>query len=405
MNDPLLRLGRAHRDPGDLLVRRSASYGPDPTSARQARRLLQEALTAADRMRWADAGELALSEVVTNAALHAHTPFDVEIEVHADRLHVEVRDGNPMPPRQRGYDTQATTGRGLALVSALADECGVHSVSPAGKVVWFSLGDQAGATADAALAAAWGGAHGDDWLEGSWQDSAWDLEADPGRAGPAPGTRTVTLPSMPATLWLAAVQHHDALLRELVLYLAEHEGPPVDLALADAARGQVGAALSAAVEAAQRAGTARPPVPPGHPTPLPHVPDTLDLPVPVPAHAGASYAALQDALDVAERLAHAGRLLVRPGLPEIVEVRDWLCEQVVAQLAGVPAAPWPGTTPPTRSPSTRPPGAPGTTPWSATPTGAWSPWTTRTASWRSAARWPPRSAGSSTTWSGGGWWR
>jgi PAS domain S-box-containing protein len=33
---------------------------------------------------------------------------------------------------------------------------------------------------------------------------------------------------------------------------------------------------------------------------------------------------------------------VHPGLPEIVAVRDWACEQVIAQLAGSPAAPWPG---------------------------------------------------------------
>jgi PAS domain S-box-containing protein len=58
---------------------------------------------------------------------------------------------------------------------------------------------------------------------------------------------------------------------------------------------------------------------------------------------GADVAALQDVLDTAEALARAGRLLTRPGLPEIVAVRDWACQQIVAQLAGVPAAPWPGT--------------------------------------------------------------
>ena len=62
----------------------------------------------------------------------------------------------------------------------------------------------------------------------------------------------------------------------------------------------------------------------------------------IPSGAGESYAALQDLLDVAERLAVAGRLLARPGLPEIVAVRDWVCEQIIAQLAGVPPAPWPG---------------------------------------------------------------
>lgn len=51
---------------------------------------------------------------------------------------------------------------------------------------------------------------------------------------------------------------------------------------------------------------------------------------------------LQDVLDDAERLAGAGLLLAQPGLPEVVALRDWACEQVVAQLAGRAGSPWPG---------------------------------------------------------------
>jgi PAS domain S-box-containing protein len=46
---------------------------------------------------------------------------------------------------------------------------------------------------------------------------------------------------------------------------------------------------------------------------------------------------------VAERLARDGRLLASPALPEIVAVRDWTCQEVIAQLAGSPPRPWPGT--------------------------------------------------------------
>ncbi len=63
----------------------------------------------------------------------------------------------------------------------------------------------------------------------------------------------------------------------------------------------------------------------------------------VPPDLGAACSALQDTLDTAERLAVAGKLLIRPGLPEIIAVRDWACEQIVAQLAGSPPTPWPGT--------------------------------------------------------------
>jgi PAS domain S-box-containing protein len=68
----------------------------------------------------------------------------------------------------------------------------------------------------------------------------------------------------------------------------------------------------------------------------------LDLELHIPADLASGFAAMQDTLDAAEQLATAGRMLVRPGLPEIVAVRDWACEQVTAQLAGVAPSPWPG---------------------------------------------------------------
>jgi len=312
-----------------VLARSSASFPPDLASAGAARRLLDAALEQAGRRRWSDAGALALSEVVTNAALHAHTPFEVLVEVSPDRLRVEVRDRNPALPKQRRYDAQATTGRGMALVAALTDECGVHGLGPAGKVVWFTLSDALEEqTAETLL-------------------DAWDLDGDWEELAPvSPQARPVVLEAMPVTLWLAARQHHDALLRELVLYLAGHDDVQVDVVRADSARGLVSTAVIQAVERAQQDGTARSPLPVGHPGPLPPVPDSLALTVSVTVELAGAYAALQDALDAAERLAAAGKLLARPGLPEIVAVRDWVCEQMVAQLAGVGPSPWPGTAQP-----------------------------------------------------------
>lgn len=327
MSEPVSRAHRVQGGPaGGVLVHRTAWFEPEPASAGASRRLLRGALEAAGRLQWADAATLALSEVVTNAALHAHTPIEVLIEVRADRLCVEVRDNNPSLPRQRQYDEQATTGRGMALVAALTDECGAHNVGSTGKVVWFSLSND------------------DPDLSPDGLAPAWELHEDEDELDhEAPHLQAVILASMPATLWLAARQHHDALLRELVLYLAEHHDVQVDLALADTARGLVSAAVLHAVEEAQRAGIARAAVPEGHPAPLPPVPDSLKLTVDVPTTIAPAFAALRDALDAAERLAVAGRLLARPGLPEIVAVRDWVCEQFAGQLAGGPGSPWPGT--------------------------------------------------------------
>jgi PAS domain S-box-containing protein len=280
------------------VVERRRTLPPDLASAGESRRLLREVLTDGERQDWLDAGELAITEIVTNAALHAHTDIDVVVALHDDRLEVEVRDRSPVMPVPPGYEEEATTGRGMALVAAVTSECGVRSLGDDGKVAWFCLRADPAWEAEDVLAA--------------WDlDDDWVVELAPGA-----GSVTVVLEPMPATLWLAARQHHDAVLRELVLYLAEH--------------GHVTAALqrrlaTVADEPAGRGAGAR-----------------LALTVELPVEVGPDFAALRAALDTAEDLALAGRLLVHPGLPEIIAVRDWVCDQVIAQLDGGAPTPWPG---------------------------------------------------------------
>ena len=318
----------AHGAVGDVLHERRARLGSELTAPSAARRLVREVLEAADRSEWRDAAELAVSEVVTNAALHAHTEIDLLLEVLADRVCVEVRDFNPAMPVQREYDDHATTGRGMSLVASITLACGVQSLGDDGKISWFCVGDEA---EEPAL----------DGLLG-----AWDMDdlVDEGSAAPAPVEHTdVLLVSMPVTLWLAAREHHDAILRELVLYMAGHPDVQADLAAADEARSRVSSVVAALVDEAQQTGAARPPVPPGHPSPLPWAPEAVDVVIAVPDGRASAFGVLQDVLDLAEELAVGGELLIRPGLPEIVAVRDWACEQVTAQLAGVQPSPWAGT--------------------------------------------------------------
>lgn len=308
---------------------------PLAASVREARQFLRSRLVAAGREAWSDAAELALSEVVTNGVLHAHTELLVRVRVDPDAVRVEVADANAaLPVQRRGHDTDATTGRGLELVAALARDCGVRP-EPSGKVVWFEVGDRSSP----------GDELDEEDLLAAWDiDDAWGVEKDQ----PAPDLgelRDVVLLGMPTTLWLAAREHHHALLRELVLYLAEHRDalPAVpDLVLADEARHLIWTQLMELVERARQAGETHRPLPDGHPSPLPDVPAVVDLHLTVPATMAPAFGAMQDALDACERLAVADQLLVRPGLPEIVAVRDWACEQVVAQLAGVPPSPWGG---------------------------------------------------------------
>ncbi len=327
--------GRGDGGDADLRLQRVLSLPGEPRSAGRARSFLRTTLRDAGRDEWTETASLAVSELVTNALLHAHSNIELKVEVSAEHLRVEVRDFNPVLPSARAYEDHATTGRGLELVAAVTDGHGVDSLGADGKVVWFCV-DGSGAVEDRSA----------EELLAEWDDAGAFRSAE-GHPAEEPDVVTVVLKDLPATLWLAAREHQDAVLRELALLRAAPGASPdlgltADLAAADDARFTISAAVDLAVERARASGTASVPLPQSHPGALPPVPALPDLWMAVrPGQAG-SFAQLQDALDEGERLAAAGRLLVHPGLPEITAVRDWACEQVIAQLGGSPPAAWPG---------------------------------------------------------------
>jgi anti-sigma regulatory factor (Ser/Thr protein kinase) len=81
---------------------------------------------------------LLTSEVVTNAILHARTPLRLTASVDDGQVQVRVYDSMRLVPRVRSYRADAGTGRGMHLVSALADQWGVDETS-SGKCVWFTV--------------------------------------------------------------------------------------------------------------------------------------------------------------------------------------------------------------------------------------------------------------------------
>ena len=309
------------------LIERAATFPPSPESAGRARELLHEILHACGREDWQDAAELALSEMATNVVLHAHTDFTVRIACDQQSLHVEVQDLNLVVPQQHAYATTSTTGRGLGLIAALTHDHGCKRTD-SGKIVWFTLTDEAPSNEEMSLEA----------LLDAWGDD--DL---PPEAGGEAATRTVLLARFPPTLWLAAVEMHDALLRELALYRGGRGLPASDLAAADRARHAVRRALDRALADEQAQAQARNPLPPKHPAQLQAVPAVLDLELPLWPDAAADFASLQDVLDEANRLASQGQLLTRPSLAEVTALRDWAAEQVISSLSsGQVPMPWVG---------------------------------------------------------------
>ena len=116
----------------------SHTFDAQAGSVRQARHFLRGALETWSADGYGLAGEQVVSELATNAALHAHSEYTVHLRLEAASLLVEVTDSSPALPRARHYAADATTGRGLMLVEALAEEWGVRAGST-GKTVWCRL--------------------------------------------------------------------------------------------------------------------------------------------------------------------------------------------------------------------------------------------------------------------------
>ena len=77
-------------------------------------------------------------ELVTNAVLHGGDPIVLRLERRGAAVRVEVADGSQSPPALRHYHQDAFTGRGLALVEALAGRWG-WQLAGHGKVVWCEV--------------------------------------------------------------------------------------------------------------------------------------------------------------------------------------------------------------------------------------------------------------------------
>lgn len=80
-----------------------------------------------------------ISELITNAVLHAGTESHLTLDLDSGLLAVTVADsGNRGEPQLTGADAMAVRGRGLSLVRAVADAFGTHRTS-AGTTVWFEI--------------------------------------------------------------------------------------------------------------------------------------------------------------------------------------------------------------------------------------------------------------------------
>lgn len=69
-----------------------------------------------------DSVVLTVSEMVTNAHVHAHSAAQLILTWDEECLHVTVHDSSLELPEQRNADDKALGGRGMLLIDALADD-------------------------------------------------------------------------------------------------------------------------------------------------------------------------------------------------------------------------------------------------------------------------------------------
>jgi anti-sigma regulatory factor (Ser/Thr protein kinase) len=307
-------------DVDELQIRLAA----DPVSVPGARRFVTDGLRSWDLSTLADDAELCVSELAGNAALHSastfmvvtlqRSPAAVRVTVEDDgatpAAAVQPRLGFPGPHDQiaaEDVDDEATTGRGLAIVSILADDWGVEETEQ-GKRVWAVLTEDA------------------EEHDVRPPSGTVAQPQPPGRL--PPGWTLVRLVACPVELSLRQDRHLDELVRELQLMQGENSERSRNIAQ------QLSGLLSGPAHArhtgrraAQQAAAAG----------LEHI----DVEMAIPHEMAAGVVELQRTVRAADALCEEARLLTLASSPDLKALRAWMTEEIVGQTQGAEPMPWP----------------------------------------------------------------
>ena len=109
------------------VVAAMAAFDSSAESVAQARRLVKRQLDDWGQSDLSDDARLVVSELLTNAALHAKPPIKLRLARLPTGVRLEVSDGSPELPLKVHAGTDVMTGRGWSLVEALCHSWGVQS--------------------------------------------------------------------------------------------------------------------------------------------------------------------------------------------------------------------------------------------------------------------------------------
>lgn len=278
----------------------------DARSVSTARRLVRDAFVDSGWGDRADDAALATSELATNAVVHAGGDFTMRVLAWRGGVRVELCDGSDHVPSPRRFAETAGTGRGLLIVAEGTDRWGVDP-RPPGKVVWFEIGARPD-TQDG------------DGVEAEDLDEHREV--------------LVELLDVPLLMHWAWHEHAQTLLRE---YLLDRLYDDERILPQHAAASQALTALHEGI-------------------PLPTLPQDPDALLAESLDPGVTaerlvlrldrdviphFTTLELLLSRAVEAARQGLFLAPPTQPEIEELREWLCDEVVRQAAGAGGGrPW-----------------------------------------------------------------
>ncbi len=301
------------------LSREPLALEPDPRSVRDARVWVGDILESLGRDDLVDSAQLGVSELVTNAVLHASPPITVRVRGTREHPRVEVHDHSEVPPEVNTSIADddsllSTIGRGIGIVACYSASWGADLTGP-GKMVWFEPVVEPDIEADVT---------GD----------VFDLsEAVESRLAEVEETDLVEvrLRDLPVQVFADFRVRYHELCRELrLLALAHGEAYPIAYELTEVAL-QVEQERRLArgvtqLDKAIQAGLER-----------------VDLTYQVPTSSPATMGRLLELLEEANEFCRQERMLAVAATPQQQALQRWYLGEFVRQGAGADPQPWTGS--------------------------------------------------------------
>ena len=117
-----------------------SDFAAEPASVAAAREFVQQHLSHYGLDHLTEDVRLVVSELATNAMVHARTPFTVTLTARDHSVLLTVHDGSPESPVQTLASVLDTRGRGISIVAEVSSSWGVNPADAGSpKSVWASF--------------------------------------------------------------------------------------------------------------------------------------------------------------------------------------------------------------------------------------------------------------------------